>query len=85
MNYYRRVSHISMANDNDIYEIGTYCWEGLENAPESLDDAMDDAGDIVLVGFGIYSGRKLWQAPETIQQEVKEHLAKQSKVVPIGK
>ena len=84
MNYYRWVSHISMANSKDVDEIGTYVWKDCDAAPESLEDAMELAEDIVLVGFGKYAGRKLWQAPEAIQDEVRAHLKKQSKVVPIG-
>jgi|TARA_R100000482_G_C5054089_1_gene114049 hypothetical protein len=81
---YRWVSHISMANDTNIDTIGTYAYEDEDGAPESLEDAMNAAEDIVLVGFGIYSGRKLWQAPEEIQNEVRAFLEEQSTVKPIN-
>ena len=46
---YRWVSHISMANDTNIDTIGTYAYEDEDGAPESLEDAMNAAEDIVLV------------------------------------
>lgn len=75
--YYRMVQYIIMANKEQIDTIGTYVWSP-EIAPKNIEEAMEDAEDIILAGWGIHSGRKLWQAPDSIQNEVREFLEKQA-------
>jgi hypothetical protein len=39
---------------------------------------MDDADMLKLAGWGKHSGRKLWQAPVSVQNQVADFLEKQA-------
>ena len=79
---YRWVQHIVMANDTDVETIGTYVLGSPSDAADSLDDAMDDADMLKLAGWGKHSGRKLWQAPVSVQNQVADFLEKQAERPP---
>ena len=74
---YRWVQHIVMANDTDVETIATYVLGSPSDAADSLDDAMEDADMLKLAGWGKHSGRKLWQAPVSVQNQVADFLEKQ--------
>ena len=80
---YRWVQHIVMANDTDVEQIGTYVLGSPSDSADSLDDAMEDADMIKLAGWGKYSGRKLWQAPVGVRNQVADFLEKQAARPPI--
>jgi len=80
---YRWVQHIVMANDTEVESISTYVLGSPSDAADSLDDAMEDADMIKLVGWGKYSGRKLWQAPVGVQNQVADFLEKQAAIEPV--
>ena len=75
---YRWVQHIVMANDTDVETIATYVLGSPSDAADSLDDAMEDADMLKLAGWGKHSGRKLWQAPVSVQNQVADFLEKQA-------
>ncbi len=86
MESYRLIKTVVMANDKMIEAVTFHQLPALDDityedgAVEELDvyltkdRVMDEAGSLVVVGFGTWSGRKVWQLPDEIKTQIEATL-----------
>lgn len=88
MRFYNSISKIYMANDSQVDIVETHPCptpEHLEEFKFTCDDIADEfytskesaleaSNDAPVLGYGKHSGRKLWQLPNRIKQQIKLHL-----------
>lgn len=74
MKKYCSITDVCMANNRDIYNI-RYDMEDCDYATKAA--AMEASEDVVVAGYGVHSGRKVWQLPAKIRAEISKLLKKQ--------
>jgi hypothetical protein len=85
MRYYTEINAVYMANDKQIDTIThDACgvmgvdYDDSDDIKEvfftNKEDALEASGDVVVQGYGKWSGRKVWQLPTAIQRQIKLHM-----------
>jgi len=93
MESYALIKSVVMANDTMIEEVVFYQMPFLsdltyedgtvEEADIYLtkDSVIDEAGALVVTGFGTWSGKKVWQLPDEIKTQIEKTLELQEFLV----